>query len=264
MRRALGLGLLVCAAAVSACGRDAPSESPSAVQGTPTAVATTDGPSDVQTTEEVVVPTVAVSEPSRAERVAALKPDIVERPIPLTAERRADTEDYAMRHYGLRRHVNARPRVIVQHVTVTPDVQSVFRTFEPNTPDVSLRELPGLCTQFVIDRDGTIYQLTPITFMCRHVVGLNHQSIGIEHVGRNDAEVLQSAPQMEASLRLTQWLRCRFRIAVPNVIGHSESLESPYHEERVAALRTYTHVDWSAENMRGYRSRLREAGACPG
>ena len=40
---------------------------------------------------------------------------------------------------------------------------------------------------------------------------------------------------MAASLRLTRWLRCRYGIGVNNVIGHSESLRSPYHRERVDA-----------------------------
>ncbi len=48
-----------------------------------------------------------------------------------------------------------------------------------------------------------------------------------------------------------------------DVIGHSESLRSPYHRERVARLRRQTHGDWSATSMRTYRARLRALGACP-
>ncbi len=67
---------------------------------------------------------------------------------------------------------------------------------------------------------------------------------------------------MHASLRLTQYLRCRFGIGIRNVIGHNESLTSPYHRERVASLRTQTHGDWRHSSMRVYRQRLRSLGAC--
>jgi hypothetical protein len=63
---------------------------------------------------------------------------------------------------------------------------------------------------------------------------------------------------MRASLRLINWLRCRFGIGIPNVIGHNESLSSPYHHERVASLRTQTHSDWRPASMEQYRARLRE------
>jgi hypothetical protein len=68
--------------------------------------------------------------------------------------------------------------------------------------------------------------------------------------------VLHNRRSLKASLRLTAYLRCRFHIAVKNVIGHSESLSSPYHRERVKRLRTQTHADWSHRSMRVYRRRL--------
>jgi hypothetical protein len=47
-----------------------------------------------------------------------------------------------------------------------------------------------------------------------------------------------------------------------NVIGHNESLSSPYHHEDVAALQSQTHDDFNHADMEGYRARLRRAGAC--
>ena len=200
---------------------------------------------------------------SRHEQLAALRPEIVQKPIALTAKRRQDTVEYAERHYGIRSATIDDPDVIVQHYTVTRDVPSTYAIFAPNKPDVGLNELPGLCTQFIIDRDGTIYQLTPVTFMCRHTVGLNYTAIGIEHVGSSDREVLSNPAQMRASLALTRWLRCRSRIGVDNVIGHSESLRSPYHHERVERLRTQTHADFARASMQTYRRELRALGPCP-
>jgi beta-N-acetylhexosaminidase len=154
------------------------------------------------------------------------------------------------------------PHVIVEHWTENGSVDATWNTFAPDVADVELHELPATCSQFVIARDGRIVQLTPIEFLCRHTVGLNWAAIGIEHVGYSDGEVLGNAAQMRASLRLTRWLRCRYDIPVSDVIGHAESLSSPFHRERVAALRTQTHSDWQPSGMRQYRAQLRAAGGC--
>ena len=127
--------------------------------------------------------------------------------------------------------------MIVEHYTVTSTFQQTFNTFAPDDADPELKELPGTCAHYVIDRDGTIYQLVPRSIMCRHTVGLNYTAIGIEHVGFSDARRSSAtAKQLAASLRLTRWLRCRYGIGAKNVIGHSESLSSPYHRERVERL----------------------------
>jgi hypothetical protein len=68
---------------------------------------------------------------------------------------------------------------------------------------------------------------------------------------------------MRSSLALVRWLRCRLGIPIRDVIGHNESITSPYHHELVAALRTQTHDDFNAADMNVYRRRLRAAGGCP-
>jgi len=190
------------------------------------------------------------------------KPTIVQKPIPFPQKRKNETAAYAKRHYGIDSYRLKNPNVIVEHITVTSTFSAVFNTFAPDKPDVELHELPGLCSHFVIDRDGTIYQLVPLGIMCRHTVGLNYTALGIEHVGMSDADVMGDKRQMDASLRLTRWLRCRYSIGVGNVIGHSESLSSKYHRENVARLRTQTHGDWTHAHMQSYRARLADRGAC--
>ena len=127
------------------------------------------------------------------------------------------------------------PKVIVEHYTASDTFASAYNTFAPDHPDSELHELPGTCAHFVIDKDGTIYQLVPLCIRCRHTVGLNWTAIGIEHVGTSAAEILATSAQIASSLALTRWLMARFRIASKNVIGHAESLSSPYHHELVAA-----------------------------
>ncbi len=169
---------------------------------------------------------------------------------------------YARRHYGIDSYRLRDPKVIVEHYTVTSTFQQTFNTFAPDVADSELHELPGTCAHYVIDRDGTIYQLVPRSIMCRHTVGLNYTAIGIEHVGFSDGEILRNAKQLAASLRLTRWLRCRYGIDTRNVIGHSESVSSPYHRERVERLKHQTHGDWTRADMQTYRSKLAQRGSC--
>jgi N-acetylmuramoyl-L-alanine amidase len=193
----------------------------------------------------------------------ALRPRIVQRPIPFGAARRRETAAYARRHYGLDTFRLRNPRVIVEHLTVNDSIDATFNTFAPDRPDVELHELPGVCSHFVVGRDGTIVQFVRLSIMCRHTVGLNWTALGIEHVGRRDSDVLGNPAQLRASLRLTRWLRCRYGIRVSDVIGHNESLGSRFHRERVARLRRQTHGDWVEASMRRYRARLRGL-RCPG
>jgi N-acetylmuramoyl-L-alanine amidase len=184
------------------------------------------------------------------------KPPVVSKPIPFGAQRKAETAAYARRHYGLNTWRLENPRVIVEHYTASESFSSAYSTFAADTPDSELHELPGTCAHFVIDRDGTIYQLVSLTTICRHTVGLNWTAIGIEHVGTSDAEILGNPRQLAASLRLTAWLMGRYGIQLRNVIGHNESLTSPYHHERYAAWRCQTHGDWTRRDMNVYRARL--------
>lgn len=184
------------------------------------------------------------------------KPPIVWKPIPFGAERRSETAAYAKRHYGLATWRLTAPHVIVEHYTASESFSSAYSTFSADTPDVELHELPGVCAHFVIDKNGTIYQLVPLRVVCRHTVGLNYTAIGIEHIGTSDAEILRNPRQLNASLRLTAWLMSRYGIELRNVIGHSESLTSPYHRELYAPWRCQTHGDWARADMDVYRRRL--------
>jgi N-acetylmuramoyl-L-alanine amidase len=183
-------------------------------------------------------------------------PAIHQDPIPFPAKRQAEMRRYAKRHYGIDSFRLEGPKVIVEHVTVNTSFQATWNTFAPDRPDIELNELPGTCSHFVVDQQGTIHQLVPLEIMCRHTVGLNYTAIGIEHVGMSDAQVMGDRAQVRASLRLTRWLQGRYEISTRNVIGHAESLTSPYHSERVARLKSQTHGDMSRTTMVRYRRML--------
>jgi N-acetylmuramoyl-L-alanine amidase len=185
-----------------------------------------------------------------------LRPQIVSKLIPFGAKRRAEMAAYAKRHYGIETWRLERPHVIVEHYTGSNSFESAYATFASDTPDAELGELPGTCAHFVVGRDGTIYQLVSLTTMCRHTVGLNWTAFGIEHVGAGDREILDNAAQLSASVSLTLWLMSTYGIQLRNVIGHNESLTSPYHRENYRPWRCQTHGDWRRADMQIYRAAL--------
>jgi N-acetylmuramoyl-L-alanine amidase len=177
--------------------------------------------------------------------------------IPFPQQRKNEMTAYARRHYAIGSYRLRNPHVIVEHVAVAPSAAATRNTFVPDRADPELHELPNVCSHFVVDRDGAVYQLVDLRIMCRHTVGLNYTAIGIEHAGYTDGDVLGNRRQLAASLKLTAWLRCRYGIALKDVIGHNESLSSPYHRENVARLRNQTHGDWKHADMVVYRRKLR-------
>jgi N-acetylmuramoyl-L-alanine amidase len=185
------------------------------------------------------------------------RPHIVWKPIPFPAHRLAETAAYAQRHYGIDTWHLRHPHVIVEHYTESTTMESAWALFAQDVPDSELHELPGTCAHFIVDRDGTIYQLVRLDVICRHTVGLNSTAFGVENVGLSDADVLGDAAQMRASLHLTAWLMQRYHIPLGDVIGHAESLTSPYHHELDPALRCQTHADFPTAAMDVYRHRLR-------
>ena len=187
---------------------------------------------------------------------AAPKPHVVWKPIPFGPQRKAEMAAYAQRHYGIHSW-RLHPKVIVEHFTGSDSFPSAWNTFAANTPDGELAGLPGDCAHFIVDRDGTIYQLVRLTVMCRHTVGLNYVALGIENVGTSDGEILRDRAQLRSSLALAAWLVGRFHIRIRNVIGHSESLSSPYHRELYKPWAHQTHGDWKHPDMNVFRSKLR-------
>lgn len=170
---------------------------------------------------------------------------------------------YSKRHSGTYDWRLKNPRVIVEHYSVTPTISALFNTFRTDQPDPEFGELPNVCAHFGVARSGRIFQFVSLDNRCRHTVGLNQTSIGIEHVGYSDHEVLSNRAQMRGSLKLTRWLQCRFGIRTGDVIGHNESLGSPYHRELVKKMKKVTHGDFRHSSMNRYRKRLKRTGGCP-
>jgi hypothetical protein len=184
-----------------------------------------------------------------------LRPPIVWRRIPFGSLRERQTAAYSKRHYGRRTWGLTAPRVIVEHYTDGTSFESAWSFFAAN--ERHMDEMPGVCAHFVVDTDGTIYQLVGLAKRCRHAIGMNWTAIGIEMVGTSARRILHRRPQVRAALRLTLWLMAETGIGVGDVIGHAETLQSPYHRERYTSWRCLTHSDWQRRDMNRFRRRLR-------
>jgi hypothetical protein len=100
---------------------------------------------------------------------------------------------YSQRHYGQATYRLANPRVIVEHYTETSTAQAAYNTFAPDTPDPELQELPNVCAHFLVDKDGTIYQLVPLSIMCRHTVARNVKE-SYDNAGDGNITVFAHSP----------------------------------------------------------------------
>jgi len=188
------------------------------------------------------------------------KPALAEDHISYGAERRAQMAAYSRRHYGEAKWRLRDPDAIVLHFTGGPSYSSAWNTFESNAPN--LGESPGVCAHYVVKQSGTVAEVVPPRIRCRHTIGLNHRSIGIEMVqetGRGaawaDAQILDRRRQIGAALRLVRWLQGRYAIATGDVIGHSMANESPYFED-LQGWRN-DHSDWLERDVKEFRRRLR-------
>jgi N-acetyl-anhydromuramyl-L-alanine amidase AmpD len=191
---------------------------------------------------------------------ANAKPRIHEDPISYGVHRRAEMAAYSHRHYGDREYRLTNPQVVVLHFTATDSYSSVWSTFDSNAPNMG--ELPGVCSHYVIEQDGTINELVPPRLRCRHTIGLNYTAIGIEMVqatGRGshwaDQQILARGPQIRAALRLVRWLQSRYGIPTGEVIGHAMANDDPHFKDREGWVND--HTDWLKRDVKEFRARLR-------
>ena len=197
-----------------------------------------------------------------AARAASERPRIRFDPIPYDRARRRQMAAYSERHYGEHswRLTEDQTRGVVLHYTAGPSYESAWNTFASNAP--ALGEKPGVCAQFIVDKDGKIYQLTRLEYRCRHAIGVNHRTIGIEMVQESlgnptvTAEaILARGQQSRAATRLVAWLKRRYGIRMRNVIGHAMANESELFEDRRGWRND--HADWLEPEVKTFRHRVR-------
>lgn len=186
------------------------------------------------------------------------RPKIKNDPIPYGNKRKRQMAAYSDRHYGDRTWRLKKIKQIVLHYTVTSTYGPVWNTFASNAPNNG--ESPGVCTQFVVDKDGTIYSLVDQRVRCRHAIGLNHRSLGIEMVqeasGSAEQAILNRRKQRVAAQRLVAWLCQRHKVKVTDVIGHAMANGSRFFRDDQGWRND--HSDWPKNPTEEFRKGVRK------
>ncbi|SFD55247.1 N-acetylmuramoyl-L-alanine amidase [Nannocystis exedens] len=191
---------------------------------------------------------------------------IVDRPITYDEARMARTIAYRRAHQDpAASGVEIEPRMIILHHTGGGSADATWRYFDRPTIESARKTIAdagdlNVSSQFLVDRDGTIFRLMPETSMARHCVGLNHVAIGVENVGDLDQHPLTDA-QVEADAALVRHLKARFP-AITHLIGHHEYLAMeghPYFLERDPKYRT-RKADPGPAFMTKVRARVADLG----
>ena len=206
---------------------------------------------------------IAVAEDKRIQQPASVTlrtvtaPVIVDRPVRLTEYRQQLMREYALLHYG-EEMTEIIPQVVIVHWTEFPEADSVHRYF--------YKEVRGdgtlnVCSQFLVDRDGTIFRLTPETMLDRHAIGYNWCAIGIENVGGVDKKEDLTQEQLQANLILIRYLQEKYP-TIRYVWGHYQQIaakKSGLFRENVSG---YFHekVDPGPKFMKALQKNLKDTG----
>lgn len=165
----------------------------------------------------------ARGEVAEIESYESLKPVIVEKFVNWTENRERLTREYSELHYGFS-ITRIEPQAIVIHWTAGSTFEAAYNMFYDEA--MTYGEDSGtvnVSSQFIVDKDGTIYQLMPENYMAKHAIGYNWCAIGIENVGgENGVENLTQA-QLESNLELIRYLREKYP-AIKYIFGHYQQV----------------------------------------
>lgn len=152
------------------------------------------------------------------------KIEIIDKPIIFEKKRIDLTKKYILTHYGKKvKNIKITPKVVVLHWTGSNDFKKSYSFLKNETlkgrEDIKKASPLNVSAHFMVDRDGTIYRLMPENYMARHVIGLNHSSIGIENVGGEDNRENLTDAQIEANIKLIKYLKDKFP-TIEYLMGH--------------------------------------------
>lgn len=182
--------------------------------------------------------------------------NIIQKRIPVTERRIELTKQYTQMHYGFKAADMGKPRIIVLHWTGGGTVETIYNAFYPDVlPSYRDWHKPygavNISAHFVVDRDGTIYQLFDETFIARHCIGMNYHAIGIENIGGIAGQEDLTNEQLESNILLVKYLQRKYS-SIDLVIGHYEYRGyegTPYFTELIPSYRNIK-LDPGKEFMR--------------
>ncbi|NML69905.1 N-acetylmuramoyl-L-alanine amidase [Chryseobacterium sp. RP-3-3] len=149
---------------------------------------------------------------------------IINKPIDYSPERVRLSLEYLKSHYNIVQNtVTISPKVIVLHYTAGGTVETNYKYFNKTHLESARNVLKkqstlNVSSQFIVDRDGTIYQLMEPNRFARHTIGLNYCAIGIENIGSKSQPLTEK--QAVANAQLIRHLTKKYSIEY--LIGHSE------------------------------------------
>lgn len=183
--------------------------------------------------------------------------NIIEKSLPWSENRERLTREYAELHYGMS-ITNIEPQAVVVHWTAGDTWQSAYYTFYDDTRNDGT---VNVSSQFIVERDGTIYQLMPDNKLARHVIGYNWCAIGIENVGGvNNAENL-TYEQLKANIELVRYLHNKYP-TIKYIFGHYQQIvarESGLYIEHVKGYSS-SKSDPGPSFMQALRDNLQSEG----
>jgi beta-N-acetylhexosaminidase len=203
-------------------------------------------------------------------RIANLhtKNAIIQKPI-LFSQKRIDlTKEYIKTHYALDvKNIDIQPKSIVLHWTSIMNFDLCHERLKAEEivggrAYIEKASLLNVSAHFLVNRDGTIYQLMPENIMARHTIGLNYSAIGIENIGGKDNQEEDLTPeQVEANIKLVRYLKQKYP-DIEYLLGHYEYLKmqkSPLWLEKDADYRT-AKVDPGVKFMADVREKTQDLG----
>jgi N-acetyl-anhydromuramyl-L-alanine amidase AmpD len=150
--------------------------------------------------------------------------NIIQLPVNYGKERIQLSLEYLKNRHGLvQSSPTITPKIIVLHYTEGGTIKSVHDYFNPATIE-NARQLNkkvstlNVSSQYLVDRDGKIYQLMPDTLLARHAIGINYCAIGVENIGGEHNPLTEA--QVIANAKLVRYLSKKYKIEY--LVGHSE------------------------------------------
>ncbi len=99
---------------------------------------------------------------------------------------------------------------IINHYTNVANLASTISWYQNSQSQIS--------AHYIVDKNGTIYQMVEDADKAWHAPGENNDSIGIEHIAKAGERL--APKQEEATIALHKWLMVEYGISPDNVTGH--------------------------------------------
>lgn len=118
----------------------------------------------------------------------------------------------------------AQRNTVVLHITGGSTMEGAYQTFAKSVKP------KRVSAHFIIDRDGTIYQLLSISETAWHARAVNSHSVGIEHVAV-PGTLMATEEQYASSAMLVKWLCGQLDIPIDrnHVRDHNEASPGDLH-----------------------------------